>query len=211
MNGLHKQLYQWAINHRSFWSMYFFHVTSHVPNLVKWFRTYFTMIWFFPTMKPSMNFKTRLCCEFFATLLTREGPPTVVIRQVLQTIVAVLWICTMLCFFKGMFTLECLFTNVVRERHCAALPCGLSNGPAFQNSFHTGGIGGSFLLREILKSVYSCKLLRQKSCHIFRMYFSSDSCALVFCVFLGFQCLKKHYCMYRICVPHLCHAFSCVS
>ena len=23
------------------------------------------------------------------------------------------------------------------ERHCAALPCGLSNGPAFQNSFHT--------------------------------------------------------------------------
>ena len=59
--------------------MYFFHVTSHVPNLVKWFRTYFTMIWFFPTMKPSMNFKTRLCCEFFATLLTREGPPMVVI------------------------------------------------------------------------------------------------------------------------------------
>ena len=77
------------------------------------------------------------------------------------------------------------------ERHCAALPYGLSNGPAFQNSFHTGGIGGSFLLREILKSVYSCKLLRQKSCHIFRMYFSSDSCALVFCVFLGFQCLKN--------------------
>ena len=30
-------------------------------------------------MKPSMNFKTRLCCEFFATLLTREGPPMVVI------------------------------------------------------------------------------------------------------------------------------------
>ena len=26
------------------------------------------------------------------------------------------------------------------------------------------------------------------------MYFSSDSCALVFCVFLGFQCLKKYYC-----------------
>ena len=117
--------------------MYFSHVTSHVPNLVKWFRTYFTMIWFFPTMKPSMHFKTRLCCDFFATLLTRVvisvhphvrfeirgtsgfSPVWIcvwffrfpsdrkVFWQVLQTIVAVLWICTMLCFLR-----ECLRLNV---------------------------------------------------------------------------------------------------
>ena len=161
MNGLHKKLYQWAINHQSFgpctfsmwllmcpiwlndfghisqwygfsppwslaWTLRLDFVVNFLPHCWqgkahRWSSSVCTLMWDLRSealLKDMVWHRAQLngfspvwiCVWFFRFPSDRK-----VFWQVLQTIVAVLWICTMLCFFKGMFTLECLFTNVARE------------------------------------------------------------------------------------------------
>ena len=153
MNGLHKQLYQWAINHRSFgpctfsmwllmcpiwlndfghisqwygfsppwslaWTLRLDFVVNFLPHCWqgkahRWSSSVCTLMWDLRSealLKDMVWHRAQLngfspvwICVWFLRFLSDRK----VFWQVLQTIVAVLWICTMLCFLR-----ECLRLNV---------------------------------------------------------------------------------------------------